>query len=756
MMESMLSHQFAKRVFRVLAGIMLACAFFQPIELIAQQWTRVERDGRWVCERTPTVGVDVEDVFVPPYTSKGNVTEACKTVSAFEEAFTALFGLSIAQAQLSLFMPPTPPPPPPTPFPSGWSDLTLDGGVLAWSSTLGFNEGTGEFSIADGGGQAFGTSDHTRVFDRTGGVSSDMTLTVRITASEIDGTPPAAKPFIMVRGSTAANSKNLHAGIRGDTGRRVYERATDGDSTVAIVTDTGTTTWPMCLRVSVDVDNDSARFEQSANCSAFTPMGVDLVRSWLGSTFRVNIGCSANNDADPDAKNTCVFDNVTFSTAPVNHVGTPMSDTPDYEDVNPDGALVGVTTQSGRTLTSVANSAALPAAMADQDCKETLQLANGTYTGNYTFTANCAADVPFIVECLNPGMCTLANGTWTMTGARNQLRRVHLSNVNVVIDGDNNKLLQFTQTGWSGVGISPRNISGTGKNCEIAYGEQYSPTAFGPSDGSTQIRMGIRSQENGLSTFHKGCWIHHMDQHDFPAKPDPNLYSSGQSDADEVCETNNSGTYRDIDAGWYFEDILVRDHLQGNGTADAASFDLKCGGIVVRRMTFDNVYGFISMRGSTYYPSTFEGIWMDDDAAEGIAGIRGDGMRVIGNRVSGNLYAYAGDLACTGQGSASLRAAACNPLIVGNIVNGITYIGYEFSSATFTVPLSDGIIRAHTGTIVANGSNCAGPCVTNLTNTPSAAAGLNYTPAVKLTPADVGPDKISDAPTAYKQARDLL
>jgi hypothetical protein len=260
--------------------------------------------------------------------------------------------------------------------------------------------------------------------------------------------------------------------------------------------------------------------------------------------------------------------------------------------------------------------------------------------------------------------------------------------------------------------------------------------------------MGVRTLEDGVHDFHFDGWIHHNYFHDFPQKPDPAVYASGQSDALEICQST-VGTYNQVNAGYYVEYNLVKDHAQGSGGSDpaaAATFDYKCGGVVSRYNTFDNVKGRMDTRGPSLYPSTHESNWLESNS--GGMKIHGYRNRIIGNRlVASQILIMAGNIACdAGDQPSSMYSNACSPLIVGNVAASMT-IGYEFSNADFSRhPTTNAVIRNHTGPIKLG-------LQTGTTNTPLAPAGLNFIPAVKLTPGEVGPGALSDASPAYKAAR---
>src|SRR5690606_33514030 len=94
-------------------------------------------------------------------------------------------------------------------------------------------------------------------------------------------------------------------------------------------------------------------------------------------------------------------------------------------------------------------------------------------------------------------------------------------------------------TGWTQHAIAV--VDGT--LGEIAYNELYEHADWGAVTASNfQMRIAIRTAGNEGTTppqFQEDVWVHHNYFHDFPTKPDPNRYSSGQNDAIEMCQASS-------------------------------------------------------------------------------------------------------------------------------------------------------------------------------------------------------------------------
>jgi hypothetical protein len=331
-----------------------------------------------------------------------------------------------------------------------------------------------------------------------------------------------------------------------------------------------------------------------------------------------------------------------------------------------------------------------------------------------------------------------------MSGARNIVTGMRFSGTGAraVVGGTNNKLIanEFTG-GTSGVII---RIAKNASQPEIAYNELHNP---GAHTGSTGDRYGIRTTDDGPDDFAYNGWIHHNYFHDWIDKPDPNNYSSGQTDAIEICETG-SGQYASIDSGYYIESNLVKDHPQGTNIG-AATIDMKCGGGVVRYNTFINVPGNLDQRGGSLHGSTFESNYLDANSG----GMRSHGYdhKFIGNRILGNkrMEMMAGNLPCSQQGQTNGHSAACDNIVAGN--NADLTVGRFFNpEGDYIYDATGTVIEQHTGNI-----NRITDHETGAVDNRNSDTSINFTPAVQLTTSEVGPDALADASAAYRAARGL-
>ncbi len=307
-------------------------------------------------------------------------------------------------------------------------------------------------------------------------------------------------------------------------------------------------------------------------------------------------------------------------------------------------------------------------------------------------------------------------GQITMEGSNNYLFgfKIHGNNTNVRLGGTNNKVLRNNFQGWPRFAIT----AVTGRGGEIGYNEFSRPCPWATCGGGDYpLRIAIRTAENSPSNFHFNAKVYRNYFHDFPTKPNPANYHSGQDDAMEVCQTLRPATAM-LQTGWLIEYNLIANHLQGHGV-----MDFKCGGNIIRYNTMINSpAGRIDARNGHY--NTVVGNWM-----EGTGGmtVLGRGHNYIGNRIVGGgsimVMAADGEWNINQNG---LKQRAYEVTLTGNnapLTIGKTYGGETFPAFNTRVQGHHGNISygMHTGTSV------------------SASATGDVPQAVKLTPSQVGP-----------------
>lgn len=337
---------------------------------------------------------------------------------------------------------------------------------------------------------------------------------------------------------------------------------------------------------------------------------------------------------------------------------------------------------TARTI-GVGDSSDLQRALRDARCGQTIVLADGVYTGNVTIAADCSADEPLVVRSARP-LAARMSSLLHVQGSHIHVRGLYFlgPNAHMTTSGDHHAIIGNKFEGWA---TYVALTLGAGRQAEVAYNEFTNPDPFTTGQlGDYPLRIGIRSSHRA-EAFHSGAHVHHNYFHDFPAKPDPAQYNSGQSDAIEVCFTGSL-----IASNWLIEYNLIERHQQGHGI-----IDVKCaGGTTVRFNTIvDSPGGQIDFRNG--YGGKMIANWIEN--AGGIA-IFGGGHEIAGNVLAGasrpQLYLGAGDVAS--DGVQSDREAANNNRVVCNTGNHIVGV---WASDNISIAAHDNEVSTENGDI---------------------------------------------------------
>jgi hypothetical protein len=402
------------------------------------------------------------------------------------------------------------------------------------------------------------------------------------------------------------------------------------------------------------------------------------------------------------------------------------SDTPDYDD--PMATCSGL---GGRRVVSVANASAFQQAMSNAACGDTIQLAAGNYSGSFSISKTCPMTSPVIIKGASGFQSTITS-QFVMNGQSTIMTGVRVAGpaASVRFGGRNNKLLANKFTDWRTYAIPVI----TGEQGEIAYNEFFEPHPWLESEvGTYPFRMGIRTTEKDPTSFHYKAWVHHNYFHDFPEKPVPAQYDSGQSDAMEVCETGRASTAALL-SGWYIESNLIERHNQGHGIVD-----LKCGGVVFRYNTVvDSPGGRVDIRLGSH--DVIESNWMENS---GGTIVHGGYNKIVGNYMRGGAGLtlvtgeYEWNVANTGH------QQAYKALVAGNNTNALK-IGQP-ASASAKFPATDTVIEAHSGST---------PVLNDETNTVvRSTTGVKFRAPSRLASNEVGPTALARASPEYLECR---
>lgn len=365
--------------------------------------------------------------------------------------------------------------------------------------------------------------------------------------------------------------------------------------------------------------------------------------------------------------------------------------------------------------TEVNNCTALQAALNAAQSGEHVVADNTAYNCNLTMSKTGV-----VLRSKNLLGATLG-GEVVISGSGNYLFgfKIHGPQTNVKLGGTGNKVLRNNFQGWPRFAITMV----TGRGGEVGYNEFSNPCPWATCGGGDYpLRIAIRSAENSPSNFHFNAKVYRNYFHDFPTKPNPANYHSGQDDAIEVCQTLRPATAM-LQTGWLIEYNLIQNHLQGHGV-----LDMKCGGNIVRFNTMVNVPGGrIDARNGHY--NTVIANWL-----EGTGGmtIHGRGHRYIGNKVTGggNISVMAADGEWNNVIN-QIKQRAYEVQMIGNI--GTLKVGHAYAGDT--IPAYNTRVEGHQGGVSLGVQT--GTVVSNSTS-------VDVPQAVKLTPSQVGPNAGND------------
>jgi hypothetical protein len=351
------------------------------------------------------------------------------------------------------------------------------------------------------------------------------------------------------------------------------------------------------------------------------------------------------------------------------------------------------------------------------DPGDIIDLASGTYSAIYSVTrsgtstskiqmrAAAGATVSFT------GVINLS-GSWWIIGA--QGRTTIFNNGQVSIFGDNNRVTRCRFTGHNRHAINFQNGAAFNR---ISFCE------FHDFNAGTGVVSAFRFTVADNSTTTIGNRIDHNYCHDFS--------NNGQNGQELATFGNSFGQ-----VGTSLGDTQFDHNLVNNFQSDAEILKVTCDDVIIEANTFTNCNGYVSNRNGArnQYLSNWH---------ENINSLRilSDDVVIKGNRFVGgncNLKLLCGDmlypdLAANGAGGTQGRPACRRALVVGNVIDQSNISDIQVGYAgEFPINAQDNVLEANTGaTVQLYSPGQTGTIQRSTTTHP-------FTPAVKLTTADVG------------------
>jgi hypothetical protein len=495
-------------------------------------------------------------------------------------------------------------------------------------------------------------------------------------------------------------------------------------------------------------------------CGYFS--GVDFIQVGAAQTalafntgIRGYFGSSYSLDSASTSSLSARVDNTTLSLDPVDPDPPPSGAySDDYTD-----PVAGVTV-GAQTQVPIANNTALNSAISGGlACGTDYVLASGTYSGDKTFSASCAATAPMrIVGAAS--FASTVTGTWTTTGARQILTGLNFSGTGAkaIIRGTNNKFLGNRMAGWSnGAALRCDAEIAPGDHCEIAYNDIGPPAAYGAityqpgclpemSDQCvvTQIRRGVQMNTRGhgfSGDVHLGVWMHHNRLHGFPQKPDPSNFYTGDADPLEFGESGYDWTSTFSSQAWIEYNLFEENEQSGQAAAD-----LKLGGVHFR---FNTGRDNDNMRFDQRFGSN--NVWEGNVNNSGGSTIHGGNNVIVCNEISGEVKLKSGVVPWNysmANSNANTHAQVFNALLAKNTMGNLI-IGHFSNASEQANPTDNTTIIEHSGSIQDSGNGWE---ETDTTDNSGSMWGEECL-TVELTSDDVGPGALSSADADYLEAR---
>lgn len=479
--------------------------------------------------------------------------------------------------------------------------------------------------------------------------------------------------------------------------------------------------------------------------SATTPIDVVANDTWVGSkaglTVEIMSQPSGGDSVAVDGNNDLAY------TAGAVSADTPRSFT--YRITDPNGtsniATVNVTVQDaggqqsplsncfivgGQDTVEVSSMAALESAVNAASPGRQILIAPGTYSGgNLDFTGNGTEANPIVIRPRDGlGTVTINTARWALTSSSSRLVFTQLFHNGALIEifGLHQRIsrCQFRQIDVSAIPV------------RAAVGTRIDHCDFSDYIGTNNKKC-IQFEPDG---FGDGTNAPTLIDYNYFHDITPSVGGNGN----EIIGWNAAGG-SNMDLGPAGA-IGVVDHclFKNIDIPDEGEFiSLKAGGWRVSFCTFEIMGHYLQPR--TGNNCEFRSNWFEAMPSHCL-NIWGDDHLVIGNRFVGNLNMRIGSGNATSDeliaGTVSVNSYACsrNGRFIGNVMGtGAILVGGYWSGDDNDEPAQDNNLYENTGTVPLVPDKETGTTF-NVDNEP-------YTPAVKLTPADVGlsaPDPLCD------------
>lgn len=381
----------------------------------------------------------------------------------------------------------------------------------------------------------------------------------------------------------------------------------------------------------------------------------------------------------------------------------------------------------------VSSIAALESAIDVAPPGRNILIAPGTYAGGtHTFSPSGADNNPVVVRPRDGiGTVTINAARWTLTGSRFVLSGIYFNDAGIDLDhgASVNRITRcrFRQIGRNAIQL----YAATDTRIDHCDAADY----LSDTNGKGFVRFRHTNVGNGTL---KRVLIDYCHVHDI----NPDIASNGM---EPIGQSSSAGGALFANAEVTLDHVLMRNI--GPIPDEGELLGLKSGGWTIQHCTFENnhssMYINLPRQG---FDMTVRSCWFAGPRSDMLR-VGSDNPLIIGNRFVGNqlLAIMAGthnwaEIIALGSPPQNAYSAARWARVIGNILDtGTIQVGRQVGRLTMNHPASNAVLEANIRDGAAATTSNGVIYVNQTGTTISATTAASFTPAVRLTPADVGP-----------------
>lgn len=355
--------------------------------------------------------------------------------------------------------------------------------------------------------------------------------------------------------------------------------------------------------------------------------------------------------------------------------------------------------------TVVSGSAGLRSALSSASPGDTIIVASGTYTGDYSTSRSGSAQQPLIIRAQNQGGAVFKDSLFTISGNYVTLEGMMFDNGQVTLSGNNNRLTKSVfQNGKPGSNESKLSsaVEAHGSNNRIDHNEVKNWQRRG---------LRIRSPQSARNNVFDHNYLHNFSR------------AGGSGNSGDALQSGVGPN----DANYQTKTIFEYNLLE-SVEADDEAISIKSTGNIIRYNTFKNSNAVVQNRQGN------NNEWLGNTiiSMDALA-IYGDNNKIIGNTIkNSHLIIRNGSITAAQVTSTQGHPAARNTLVACNTVTGGHIgIGTRIPNGTATggVSAQNTTLAGNQGTVEYGAHS----------GTKQGSYNCGSVKAVELSPSNVGP-----------------